>query len=338
MKRIIALTAALAAAVCLCGCELNKNAESSKNSKTADNKAEDTYVPVKYSFSDELKEESWTTGGPLTYSDFVLDEDYVWQSAVKYENTFNYVFWYGKNDEDELTKVGKATSRLWRTAEKEEVLKAYGETEVHETDIDSDRFYHCLMNDEFDRGMELIEESPEYVEYYYKIPGKEGPFENYMVQRFYFDEDGNTNVFAIIYNEDIMMYDVMHRAGLILANEDTPFDPDGMEFRPALLLMGVMDGEAPRTDKPLPIYTFRDGVIKSEWYDIEGNKAEEHPASVFDSGVKYSYEDGDIVLALNGYSDEEVYIVYDRHLKAYVLHEPCWREQGRFVMLSQLKG
>lgn len=339
MKRILAWAAALAAAVCLSGCELNSKTSKNNDSGKTDNRiVEEPYVPLTYSFTDEQKEEGWETGKPLVYSDFVMSEDFISKALENGEDGYSYTMWYGFDEDGERLNLGKNTSRLFRDCEKDLVLDAYGDAEVHEVDLANDQFYQSVKTDEYDRGVDMIERSSEYIEYYYKLPGKEAPFAHYMSFKFYFDEDGVGTLFAIIFNEDTMLYISMLNDGMLWSDEYSPVDPEGKSYQPAQLMLGVMDGDMPRTDKPMPIYTFKDGKIKSEWYMVDGTKAEEHPKSVFDDGVGYSFEDGEIVLDLKGYNKDEVYIVYDRYLKCYELHEPCWREQGEFLLLSEVRG
>lgn len=343
MRRLIAFAACMAAAACFCGCTVDMSNKLPNDSMAGDKIEEAAYIPVVYEFDDSLKNEDWQPGGKLTYSDFVSDEDYVEKFAQNGNINYvdNYVFWSAKYDEDgDFRGAGRGASRLHRYSRMENVLEMYGETELCDVDTLTDKFYNNILCDGYDDDAELIESCVKYARYFYKIPGLEGPFEQYISLKFYFDEDGQIQIFAMCFNEDLMLNYHFKKAGRSTFDTsiDTSFDPEGKTFKPSLVMKGVFDYERPRTDRPYPLYTFGDGVITAEWYNYDGSKPDMHPESVFDKGVGYKWENGEIVLELDGYSDEEVYLVYDRNLQCYELHEPCWRDEGVFLQLTEVRS
>lgn len=344
MKRFIAFAACLAAAVCFCGCTQASTASTDDSSSAGEKEKEYVYVRVGYEFDDSLKNKEWQAGGELTYSDFVRSEedDYIETFTSKMDNGYidNYIFWSGVNDEGEITGAGGAAPRLSRGSMIEDVLEMYGKTEICAVDTLTDKFYNNILCDGYEKDARIIESCVGYAQYYYKLPGLEGPFEQYVSMKFYFDEDGNILLYAICFNEDLMLNYHFRKTGssIVDTSVDTSFDPEGKSFKPSLVMKGVFDYDRPRTDRPYPLYTFKDGVITAEWYNYDGSKPNTHPVSAFDGGVGYKWENGEIVLDLKGYSDEEVYFIYDRNLQCYELHEPCWRDDGTFLQLTEVRS
>lgn len=342
MRRFIAFAACLAAAACFCGCTLGSSGSPTDSGSEAAKTEEYQYIPVWYEFDESLKSEEWKEGGALTYSDFVLSKDYIEEFTSRTDIRYidNYVFWNGYNDDGDLVGAGGAAPRLSRRSTVQDVLEMYGETELHDVDTLTDKFYNNILCDGYEEDAQVIESCTKYAQYYYKLPGLEGPFEQYVSNKFYFDEDGNILLFAICFNEDLMLnYHFGKEGGSNFDTRiDTSFDPEGKTLKPSLVMKGVFDFDRLRTDRPYPLYTFKDGKITAEWYNYDGTKSDEHPESAFDNGVSYRWENGEIILDLKGYSDEEVYFIYDRNLQSYELHEPCWRDEGTFLQLTEVRS